>query len=207
MDYSKPAERAVVDKTIEALKAHNFLAEFVETKSAAMARIKEIIPAGAKVMTGSSTTLNEIGFTDYLKSGEHPWNNLKDAIVAETDPAKQAALRKQSIFSDYWLGSVHAVTVTGETLTASGSGSQIPAYASTSPNVIWVVGTQKIVPNLDEALKRLHEYTFPLEDARMKSVTAGKSGSNISKILIQNNEAGYLGRKIHLIFVNEKLGF
>ena len=205
MDYSKPAEKAAVDKTIEALKAHKFLAEFVESKEAAMARIKEIIPPGAKVMTGSSTTLNEIGFTDYLKSGGHPWDNLKDAVVAETDPAKQTALRKQSIFSDYWLGSVHAVTVTGETVTASASGSQLPAYAFTSPNVIWIVGTQKIVPDLEEAFKRIREYTFPLEDARMKSVNMG--GSNIAKLLIQNNEPSWAQRKIHLIFVNEKLGF
>lgn len=207
MDYSKTADKALVEKVVAALKEHNFNAEFVETKEAALARIKEIIPAGASVMTGSSTTLNEIGFTDYLKSGTHGWNNLKEAIATEKDPVKQTALRKQSSLADYWLGSVHAVTETGETLTASASGSQLPSYAFMSPNLIWVVGTQKIVPNLDEALKRLKEYTFPLEDARMKAATEGKSGSNIAKILIQNNEPAYTQRKITLIFVNEKLGF
>lgn len=149
--------------------------------------------------------MNEIGFTEYLKSGTHGWKNLKDALAAEKDPVKQGALRKQSVLAEYFLGSVHAVTETGETLTASGSGSQIPAYAFTSQNVIWVVGTQKIVPTMDEAFKRLKEYTFPLEDARMKAT--GAAGSNIGKILIMNNEASYLGRTIRLIFVNEKLGF
>lgn len=205
MDYSKTADAGTVEKTIAALKTHNFNAELVETKEAALARIKEIIPAGVSVMSGSSTTLNEIGFTEYMKSGAHGWNNLKEIITAEKDPVKQAALRKQSVLSEYFLGSVHAVTETGETLTASGSGSQLPSYAFTSPNVIWVVGTQKIVPNLDEAFKRLKEYTFPLEDARMKAT--GAAGSNVGKILIMNNDAPYLGRKITLIFVNEKLGF
>lgn len=205
MDYSRPADREIINKTIEALKMHNFDAEMVETKGAALARIKKLIPAGSEVMTGSSTTLNEIGFTDYLKSGQHPWKNLKETVVIEKDPAKQAELRKQATFSQYWLGSVHAVTETGETITASASGSQIPAYAFSTKNVIWVVGAQKIVPTLNEGLERIREYTFPLEDARMKST--GAPGSILAKILIQNLEPAAMGRKVRLIFVNEKLGF
>src|SRR5271168_220748 len=100
MDYSKQAEKEIINKTIAALKAHNFDSELVETKEAALARVKELIPAGVSVMTGSSTTLNQIGFTDYLTSGQHPWNNLKAAIVAEKDPVKQGVLRKQSVLSD-----------------------------------------------------------------------------------------------------------
>ena len=156
-------------------------------------------------MTGSSTTLDQIGFTELLKSGTHPWKNLKEAIVTEKDPVKQAELRKQATFSPYWLGSVHAVTETGTVVTASASGSQLPAYAFSSPNLIWVVGTQKIVPTLDEALVRIREYTFPLEDARMKSVNMG--GSNLAKMLIQTNEPAMMKRTIHLIFVNEIFGF
>ncbi len=205
MDYSKPADATRIQKTIEALKTHGFDAELAETRQDALARIKGLIPEGASVMTGSSTTLNEIGFTDYLKAGKHGWNNLKESIAQEKDPVRQGALRKQAVLAEYFLGSVHAVTETGELVTASGSGSQLPSYAYTSPNVIWAVGTQKIVPNLDEAIKRIREYTFPLEDARMKSV--GAKGSNLSKILIQNNEASFTGRKLRLIFINEKLGF
>lgn len=205
MDYSKLADKETIEKTIAALKPHGFNAELVETRAAALARVKELIPAGAEVMTGSSTTLNEIGFTDYLKSSEHPWKNLKEAVAQEKDPEKQAVLRKQAVLAPYFLGSVHAVTQTGELLTASASGSQLPSYAFTSQNVIWVVGTQKIVPSLEEAMKRIREYTYPLEDARMKST--GAAGSNLAKILIQNNEPPFLGRKLTLIFVNEKLGF
>ncbi|HUZ92575.1 MAG TPA: lactate utilization protein [Candidatus Paceibacterota bacterium] len=205
MDYSKNASQETVAKTIAALNKNNFHAEAVAGKDAALARVKELIPAGAEVMAGSSTTLDQIGFTDLLKSGDHPWKNLKAPIMAEKDPAVQAKLRKQSVFSQYWLGSVHAVTEDGRAVTASASGSQLPAYAFTSPNLIWVVGTQKIVPTLEEALKRIHEYTFPLEDTRMKSV--GAPGSNLAKILIQNNEPAYAKRNITLIFVNEKLGF
>lgn len=105
-----------------------------------------------------------------LKSGKHKWNNLKDRIVAEKDESKQSELRKKSVTSDYFIGSIHAVAETGEILIASASGSQLPSYAFSSNNIIWVVGTQKIASNLENAFKRVREYCFPCEDKRMKNL-------------------------------------
>src|SRR5207253_2703769 len=110
-----------------------------------------------------------IGFIDYLKTGEHGWNNLHEAILAEKDPAKQAELRKYSVVSDFYLGSVHALSETGELLIASNTGSQLPHLVFTSSNLILVVGAQKIVPSIDAAFKRLTEIVIPLEDENMKS--------------------------------------
>jgi len=155
-------------------------------------------------MTGSSTTLEQIGFVELLKSGKHPWKNFKDILLAEKDQAKQMELRKKSVAIDYFIGSVHAVTENGEVLIASASGSQLPSYAFSSDNVIWVAGTQKIVPTVEEGFRRIREYCFPLEDKRMKSV--GFPGSAIGKILLFEREI-MPNRKIKLIFVNEKLGF
>lgn len=204
MDYATLASPEIVQKVMAALEARKMHAVLVNTKAEALAKIQEMIPSGAEVMTASSTTLQEIGFVDLLKSKNHPWNNLKDAIVAETDPAKQTELRKKSLSADYFLGSVHAITESGQVLDASASGSQIPGYAFSSNNVIWVVGTQKIVPTLEDALTRIRTYVFPLEDARMKSVSG--YGSAINKILISEGEL-MPNRKVTLIFVNEKLGF
>jgi hypothetical protein len=198
------ADQVVVKKTEEALEGRGFHVEFLNNKEEALERLKNLIPPGAEVNTGSSTTLKEIGFVDFLSSGKHPWNNLKEKIVSEKDPKKQTDLRKKSITSEYFLGSVHAVTQSGEVVIASATGSQLASYVYASNNVIWVVGTQKIVLNLEEALRRIHEYVFPLEDQRMKQ--AGYKGSNISKILIFEKET-LPSRKITLIFVNEKLGF
>jgi len=203
MNYIDLANQATIEKTIEALKGRNIHPQFVQTQAEAIEAIKKLIPDSATVMTGSSTTLNQIGFTDLLKSGDHPWNNLKGAIVTETNPAKQAELRRQSSLAQFFLGSVHAITEDGIALIASASGSQLPAYAFTSDNVIWVVGAQKIVPTLDDAFKRVREFVFPLEDARMKST--GAPGSTFGKWLIFEREI--MPRKIHLILVNEVLGF
>lgn len=192
----------IIDETIEALTQHGIRAEMVADGSKALSRLVELIPAGAEVMTGGSRTLDEIGFTGLLKSGAHSWKNMKAAVLAGTSPAKQMELRLRSTLSEYFLGSVHAVTHSGEVLTASASGSQLSAYAYGAKNVIWVVGTQKIVPTLEDALKRIRGYALPLEDQRMKSL--GNPGSYIGKILIFERETR---RNIRLIFVNEQLGF
>ncbi len=199
------ASQDVLEKTKEALTKNGFLPEVVATGEEALARIKELIPSGVSVMNGSSRTLDEIGFITYLKEGSHGWNNLHANIVAEKDPAKQALLRQQSVFSEYFLSSVHALTENGELVIASNSGSQLPSLSFTSPNLILVVGTQKITSNLDEAMTRLKEYVFPLEDARMKEV--GMGGSFISKLLVLNREPSFMGRKAHILLVKEKLGF
>jgi hypothetical protein len=89
---------------------------------------------------------------------------------------------------------------------ASGSGSQLPAYAYTSHNVIWVAGTQKITPTLEEALRRVREYVLPLEDQRQKSL-GNQAGSRINRILIIEGEPAYLRRNLSLVLVNEVLGF
>jgi L-lactate utilization protein LutC len=188
-----------------ALKERGHLPELVETRSDALQKIKELIPQGVSVMNGSSRTLEEIGFVDYLKEGKHGWNNLHEAILAETDPAKQAALRKQSVLSDYYLGSVHALTEAGEMLVASNSGSQLPHLAFTSQNLILVVGAQKIVPTLADAFDRLEKHVVPLEDERMQKAMG--TGTYASKVLIINKEQAFMGRKSHIILVNEKLGF
>lgn len=205
MKYTELASKESIDKTITALTERGHLPELVESRTEALERIKQLIPAGASVMNGSSRTLEEIGFIQYLKEGGHGWNNLHEAILAEKDPVKQTALRKQSVLSDFYLGSAHAIAESGEIVVASNSGSQLPHLVFTSPNLILVVGVQKIVSDLDMAIARLKEYVYPLEDARMKEV--GMGGSNISKMLIINKEQAFMGRKSHIIFVNEKLGF
>ena len=100
---------------------------------------------------------------------------------------------------------LHPQTDIGQGGFSEDSGSQLPHIVFTSPNIIFVAGTQKIVPNLDEALKRLREYVLPLEDKRMKDV--GMGGSAISKLLIFEREQPFMKRKIRIILVGEKLGF
>jgi len=194
-----------IAKAHDALKARGFDPILVSTKTDAFEKIKELIPPGASVMNGASETLREIGFVDYLKGGEHPWKNNHDAILAESDPARQGQLRREAVLSDYYAGSVHALTEDGELIIASNSGSQLPHLAYTSPNLVIVVGANKIVPTLADGFARIEQHVVPLEDERMKQALG--FGTLWAKTLVLNRENPAIGRKVHVIIVNESLGF
>ncbi len=204
-EYSTVALTSSAENTAEALTANNFETTILATKEEALEKIKSLIPKDASVMNGASKTLEAIGFIDYLKSGIHGWNNLHENILQEKDEAKQAELRKHSVVSDFYLGSVHAVTETGELVIASASGSQLSHLAFTSPNLILVIGTQKITQTLSDALERVEEYVVPLEDTRMHE--AYNMGTTYAKTLILHKENPMMGRKVHILLVEESLGF
>lgn len=205
MDFKQLASKETVEKTIAGLASRNVEAIMVETGAEALAKIKEFIPKGASVMNGASVTLEQLGFVDYLKGGEHGWNNLHEAILDEKDPEKQAMLRKQSVLSDYYLGSVHGLAETGEFVIASQTGSQLPHIVFTSPNLIFVVSTKKIVPTHADAMQRLMEYVIPLEEVHMQEKYG--MGTSPNKVVTFNNENPMMGRKVRMILVNEDLGF
>lgn len=205
MNYTTLATKEIIQKVIKTLSTRNVEAIVVESGANALAKIKEFIPVGASVTNGASVTLEQIGFIDYLKSGEHGWNNLYKAIVEEKDGAKQALLRKQALLSDYYLGSVHALAETGEFVIASNTGSQLSPIVFSSPNLIFVVSTKKIVPTLPDAMKRLTEHVVPLEDKHMQEKYG--VGTAVNKIVIFNNENPMMMRKVRMILVNEDIGF
>lgn len=201
MDPQQPA----IDKALAALTANGFKPLFIKTKEEALSKIKELIPAGASVMSGASETLHEIGFKNYLKNGAHPWNNLQAPIVTEQDPATQHQLRRQAVISDFYLGSVHALSETGELIIASNTGSQLPHLVFTSPNIVLVVGLNKLVATLADGFTRLKEHVLPLEDERLKKEYG--IPTTWAKTLILHQENPMFGRTVHVLIVNESLGF
>lgn len=203
--YAVLASKATLTRTFDSLKKKNYLPVIVSSKEEALAKIKEIIPTGVSVMSGASVTLEKIGYMEYLASGQHPWIDLHGKIRFENDEAKRHELRKQSVHADYYLGSVHALTEEGEMIIASNTGSQLANIVYTSPNLVFVVSTKKIVPDFGDALKRLETYVVPLEDQHM--MDKFKMHTALNKIVTFKGEASFLGRKIHLILVEEDLGF
>ncbi|VVB71152.1 LUD domain protein [uncultured archaeon] len=192
-----------IESTIKAVKARGINVILVKNKFEALDALKKFIPAGSEVMNGSSTTLNEIGFGELLKSGNHKWKNLHAEILKETNPDKQADLRRKSACSEYFLGSVNAISKNGELVACDASGSRVTAYPGAAKNVILIAGVQKITDSLESAMKRIREYVFPLEDAR--AMKAYGMHSNTSKWVIIERE--FNPKRMTLILVKEKLGF
>lgn len=205
-NYSELPTPEVLKQTADAVTARGIKVHVMEDEAAALSLVRSLIPGGATVMTAGSVTLKQIGLEELLKTGTHPWRNLRAEILAEKDPVQQSALRKQGTLAEYYLGSVQAISVTGEIVVASATGSQLSPYAYSSSNIIWIAGAQKIVPTIEEALRRTREYALPLEDQRMKNVGM-KVGSFIGKLLIIEREAAYLRRNVNLILINKVLGF
>ncbi|MFZ1970695.1 MAG: lactate utilization protein [Candidatus Nanoarchaeia archaeon] len=197
-----PDEKELME-TVNNLKSHGINTIIVDNKTEALENIKRIIPKGASIANGSSTTLNEIGFVDYLMSGSHGWRNLHKEVLNEKDMAKQMDLRRKMDTADYFLGSVNAISKRGELVACDASGSRVGAYPFAAKNLLLVSGYQKITDSLEEAMKRVREHVFPLESERAKKVYG--RGSALGKWVIIEHEL--IPNRITLILVKEKLGF
>ena len=191
-----------IDRAKKALEANGVTVYFVQTGAEAKAKVLELIPAGAEVMTQTSVTLDTIGVTKELnESGRYNSvraNKLNDPTVSKSEK------RKLGGGPDWTIGSVHALTEDGKLMIASNTGSQLGSYVYGAERVIWVVGKQKIVPDMEAGTKRIYEYVLPLESERARKAY-GVSGSNVSKLLIINNEV--TPERAIVIIVNEVLGF
>jgi L-lactate utilization protein LutC len=202
MVYAKLASDAQIERTVKALEANGIRTLVAADGAEAKKKLYELVPAGAEVFISSSTTLNTLGLTDEINNSGR-YDSVR-AKLAKMDPKTQNRdMQKLGATPEYILGSVHAVTETGNAIIASMTGSQLAGYASAAAHVVWVVGSQKIVPTLEEGMKRLNEYTFPLEDARALKVYGVNSG--INKLLVVNREINP-GRTT-MIIVKENLGF
>ena len=200
--YAALASEASLETTAQNLTENGMTAHIVENAAEARRLALELIPDGAEVFTATSKTLEEIGLVDAIEAS----TRLRSvrAILKQMDMATQwDEMRALGARPDVVVGSVHAITEQGEVVVASASGSQLGPYASGAGKVIWVVGSQKVVPTLEDAMRRVEEYALPLEDDR--AWLAYGQNSFIGKVLTFHRE--YMPDRIHVILVKEKLGF
>jgi hypothetical protein len=200
--FGTVADDARVRRTASALEANGI--NVVRATDAAEAKriVLGLIPDGSQVHNGASQSLEAAGIIDELeRSGRY--EPLRPRIWSMDRKSQADEIRRLSAAPDVMLGSVHAVTETGSLLAASMSGSQLGPYAIGAGRVILVVGTQKIVSDLEEGLRRIDEYAFPLEDARAQESYGIHSAVN--KVLIINREI--TPGRITVVLVDEVLGF
>ncbi len=204
--WKEPASKEAVERALKALGANGFEAYLAADADEARRKVLSLIPEGAEVFTQTSITLETLGLAKfYNESGRY---ESVRAAFSRMDPTTQGReMRKIRAGPDVTVGSVHAVTETGTLLIASNTGSQLPAYAYGAGTVIWVVGTQKLVKDVEEGMKRIWEYVLPLETARARKAYGLPETWNSypSKILIVNREV-QPGR-VKIVLVNEALGF
>lgn len=203
MNWDKLATEDSLQIAIKALESNGFTVFVVDNGEDAKEKVLSLIPEGSEVFTNTSTTNNTIGLTAAInESGKY--KAIHPLVLKMNQKTEGKRIKEMRSVPDYAIGSVHAVTEDGKVLIASGSGSQIPGYAYGASHVLWVVGTQKIVKNIDAGIKRIYEYTLKLESARMNKAYNITSGSSVNRLLIVNKEPK--DRTI-IILVKEVLGF
>ena len=201
-DWKKLADRETIEEVINNLKPRQINAFFVENGNSAKEKVLELIPNGSRVLVAQSNTLEEIGFAQEVENSNQYVSVRKEYMGF--DHEKEAnKIRISRSTPDVIVGSINAITKQGEIAVASNTGSQLAAYTAGAGKVIWVVGVQKIVDNLDDAFKRIYEYALPLESEKLKKLYGVPS--NVSQILLFNKS--FNPDRVTIIFVNESLGF
>jgi YkgG family uncharacterized protein len=194
------AER--LEQAAAALTANGFTVEVLEDAAAARARIADLIPEGASVFTAASETLRLSGIeADISESGRY--DAIRPRAVAMDRATQADEIRRLIATPDFALGSVAAVTETGSLVVASASGSQLPSYAGGAAKAIWIVGAQKLVPDLSTALRRVDEHALPLENVRALEVYGVPS--SVNRLLIINAE--HLPGRSTVLLLREAIGF
>ncbi len=202
VEFKKLASDEQIERTAKALEANNIHVLIAETGDEAKRMFFELLPDGAEVFLGASVTLEKLGIKDEIdKSGRFDAIRLK--MFAMNRETQGREIRKLGGAPDYAAGSVQAVTEDGHVLIASNSGSQLGAYASSAGKVIWVVGAQKIVKDVNEGLRRIEEYCYPLEEVHMQELY--KMSTGVNKVLIINREIR--PNRITMVIVKEELGY
>ena len=199
--FTQLASDERIATVVAALTANGMTAEVVANGAEARSHVLDMLPEGAEVFTSMSRTLDTLGLSEAINDSTR-YQPLRPQLMQLDRERQGREWRKLQSSPEYVVGSVHAITEQGQVLIASASGSQLASYVFGASHVIWVVGAQKIVRDLDEGLRRVREYSYPLEHERIQAL--GMPGSFIAKILLVERERP--GR-ISVILVKEALGF
>jgi len=200
-DFSAPAAEAELQALAERLRERNFEVVLVNNSAEAKAEVFKRIPEGASVYSGKSKTLEDAGVFEELMNSDR-YDFLRKRTSKMDRATQRDEIRRISSSPDVMLGSVHAVTEAGQLVITSASGSQIGPIASGAGHLVLVIGSQKIVPDLDGAFRRIEEHVFPYEDARLRE--AMNIGTKITRTLIL--ERDFMPGRTTIILVREPLG-
>ncbi|MBB2741137.1 LUD domain-containing protein [Microbispora sp. NBRC 16548] len=200
--FADPAPAQRLERAAAALTAHGFTVEILDDAATARTRIKELIPEGATVFTGASETLRLSGIDEDINSSGR-YESVKARSRTMDRATQLAEIWRMIACPDVIVGSVAAVTETGALVAASAIGSQLAGYSGAAARAIWIVGAQKVVPDLGTALRRVEDHCLPLENER--AMKAYGQPSALNRLLILNAEP-HPGRGTVLL-LREAIGY
>ena len=153
---------------VKKLEQNNMKAYVAKDKTQALEIVKTLIPNGATVAVGGSMTLNECKVLDYLRNGDF---NFLDRYKPDLTPDQVREIYCKSFSADVYLCSSNAITKKGELYNVDGNANRIGAICYGPESVIMIVGKNKIVENIDEAIKRVKTIAAPKNTKRLNCQT------------------------------------
>jgi hypothetical protein len=200
--FARLASDAQIERAAKALESNGIHTLIAKNGAEARMMFFDLLPQGSEVFLGASVTLETLGIKDEIDKSGH-FDALRPKMFAMDRATQGREIRKLGGSPDFAAGSVHAITEDGHIMIASKTGSQLGPYVSGAGKVIWVAGSQKIVKDVSEGMRRIEEYSYPLEIGHAKQLYNMDTG--INKVLIFNREIR--PDRVTLIIVKEKLGF
>lgn len=210
----------IIEKTMKNLEKNNMKAYYVETKEEIIPLIETIVKEGDTVAVGGSVTLGELGILDYLRGGKYTFYDRYTPGYTQ-EQIDEVFIKSMDV--DAYFCSSNAVTEDGELYNVDGHGNRVAAIAYGPKKVIMLVGVNKIVKNLDEAVKRVKTVAAPKNAVRLNCKTycyakghcvdmeggIGKgcdSPARLCRDYLVSSKQKHVGR-INVIFINEELGY
>lgn len=211
MDVRKMRNELLGKRLVAALESRNMEAYYVETKEEAVKKALELIPKGSSINMGGATSVKECGLYEALSNGEY---QFYDRDKVSTQEEKQEIALK-AFTSDYFLGSVNAMSEDGVFINIDGNANRVAAYAYGPKHVLLIVGMNKIVKTEADAMSRARNEAAPINAQRFgidtpcsKNGTCFdcKSPQCICCQILTTRFSKVKGR-FQIILVDENLGF
>ena len=162
MDVRKMRNELLGKRLVAALESRNMEAYYVETKEEAVKKALELIPKGSSINMGGATSVKECGLYEALSNGEY---QFYDRDKVSTQEEKQEIALK-AFTSDYFLGSVNAMSEDGVFINIDGNANRVAAYAYGPKHVLLIVGMNKVVKTEADAMSRARNEAAPINAQR-----------------------------------------
>jgi len=200
VEFAEPTSEATLDAVAERLRTRNFEVVIVDDGAAAKAEVLSRVPEGSQVHSGKSKTLEDAGIFDEFMNNEN-YDFIRRRTMKMDRNTQRDEMRKAGAAPDTMVNSAHAVTEKGQIVMTSATGSQIGPIASGAGKLILVIGSQKVVPDLDTAFRRIEDYVIPYEEDRL-NVAHGVAKMNRTLILEGDHTPG----RTTIILVRQPIG-
>ncbi|WP_411169238.1 lactate utilization protein [Clostridium sp. MB05] len=201
-----------VERTIKNLNSHNMEGYYVKSREELIKKLEELIEEGSIIGVGDSMTLSETGVIDFIRSGKF---NFLDKYEENINRDEKREIYIKNFSTDTFLCSTNALTESGELYNIDGNGSRVAPMIYGPEQVIIIAGTNKIVKDIEEAERRVRNYSAPIDAKRLnKDTPCTKLGSCVdckSPNRICNDfvviRGQFIKGRIKVLILNENLGY